>query len=67
MDDGKCLKCGTYLYRGFHTNSPGEDMGKEADDVLCLMLAFRREAYEQNLARLEHKIAELFAEFRKEG
>jgi hypothetical protein len=43
MADEKCPKCGGYLYRGWHTNCPGEALGKVADDVICTMTGPLRE------------------------
>lgn len=44
---GKCPKCCSNLYKGrnntlWHTNVPGESVGREADDVICLMTGFLR-------------------------
>ena len=34
----KCPKCHGYLYRdGWHTNCPGESIGREADETICIM------------------------------
>lgn len=52
------------MYRGWHTNVPGEDMGREHDDVLCLVLAARKlelHGYEIESARLMDELATLKA------
>ena len=46
----KCEKCEGYLYSGWHTNCPGKDLGKEADNILCLMLGMRNEGHKRQLA-----------------
>ena len=33
----KCPDCGGYLYRGWHTNVPGDHISREADHAICVM------------------------------
>ena len=53
-----CPKCRGYLYQGrnntlWHTNIPGESVGREADDAICLMTGSLRK--ERDAARAEVK------------
>lgn len=50
----KCPKCHGDLYSGWHTNSPGSSIGREADEIICLMTKFLREDVAQLRKKLDH-------------